>query len=91
LYDIYKEFSCLVLCHSDSAVNNDRHRDKDDDRGDNDGADEDTTLVKQSVSTAAAAGATGTEQHIESLIADLQQYASLLDISELQSQKCWFL
>lgn len=80
------DFSCLVLFHRDSSANGDHDSDKydtcgdDDDDGDCDDDagddDEDSTLVKQSVSTAAAA--TGTEQHLESLIADLQQYVILL-------------
>ena len=56
---------------NDSYVENDIGND-----ADADGADDDTTLVKQSQSVAAAA-ASSREQHLESQIDDMQRYDNI--------------
>jgi len=68
--------SLVVGCGSD-GVNDSYVENNSDNDADADGADDDTTLVKQSGSVAAAAAASGTEQHLESKIADLQLYDNL--------------
>ena len=68
LHVTFSEFSCFVMCSSDSLVNDDNG---DNDNADDDDDDDDAALVELSE----AAAASGTEHHLELQIADLQRYA----------------
>jgi len=68
----------LVSCSSDGLVNDSCVENNAGNDADADGADNETTLVKQSESVAATAAAVGTREHLESKIADLQRYTVLL-------------